>query len=52
MIIKKEDHNTGVSDGIKKFFIENLIKNFLKSTLLKILKTLARILKRVPYQGT
>ena len=20
MIIKKEDHNTGVSDGVKKFF--------------------------------
>ena len=30
---KKEDHNTGVSDDIKK---ENLIKNFNKSTLLKI----------------
>ena len=30
---KKEDHNTGVSDDIKN---ENLIKNFNKSTLLKI----------------
>ena len=33
---KKEDHNTGVSDGIEKFWMKNLIKNFLKSTLLKI----------------
>ena len=24
---KKEDHNTGVSDGIKKFLMDNLIKN-------------------------
>ena len=48
MIIKKEDG----SDGIKKLLIENLIKNFKKSTLLKILKTLSRILKTVPYQGT
>ena len=36
MMIKKEDHNTGVSDGIKKFLMENLIKNFKKSTLLRI----------------
>ena len=27
MIIKKEDRNTGVSDGIKKFLMDNLIKN-------------------------
>ena len=33
---KKDDHITGVSDGIKKFLIENLIKNFKKSTLLRI----------------
>ena len=33
---KKEDHNTGVSDGIKKFLMVNLIKN----------------LKTAPYQGT
>ena len=26
-MIKKEDHNTGVSDGIKKFLMDNLIKN-------------------------
>ena len=26
MIIKKEDQNTGVSDGIKKFLIENLTR--------------------------
>ena len=25
---KKDDHTTGVSDGIKKFLMENLIKNF------------------------
>ena len=31
---KKEDHSTGVSDGIKKFLMENLIKS----------------LKKVPYQ--
>ena len=36
MMIKKEDHNTGVSDGIKKILMENLIKNFKKSTLLRI----------------
>ena len=24
---KKEDHNTGVSNGIKKILMENLIKN-------------------------
>ena len=36
MMIKKEDHNTGVSDDIKKFLMENLIKNFKKSTLLRI----------------
>ena len=33
---EKEDHNTDVSDGIKKFFMVNLIKN----------------LNTVPYQGT
>ena len=36
MIIENEDHNTGVSHGIKKFLMENLIKN----------------VKAVPYQGT
>ena len=30
MMIKKEDHNPGVSDGIKKFLMENFIKNFKK----------------------
>ena len=25
---KKEDHNTGVSYGIKKFWMKNLMKNF------------------------
>ena len=33
---KKEDHNTGVSDGIKRFLLGNLIK----------------ILKMVSYQET
>ena len=27
MMVKKEDHNTGVSDDLKKFLMENLIKN-------------------------
>ena len=27
MMIKKEDHNAGVSDGIKTFLLKNLIKN-------------------------
>ena len=34
MITKKEDHNTGVRDGIKKFLVDNLIKN-LKQCLIK-----------------
>ena len=33
---KKEDHNTDVSDGIKKFLMENLIKNFKISTFVRI----------------
>ena len=33
---KKDNHTTGVSDGIKNFLMENLIKNFKKSTLLRI----------------
>ena len=32
---KKEDHDTGVTDGIKTFLMENLIKNFTKSALLR-----------------
>ena len=35
MIIKKEDHNTGVSDGIKKFLMGNLIKNLKNGALLR-----------------
>ena len=35
MIIKKEDHNTGVSDGIKKFLIDNLIKDVKNGALLR-----------------
>ena len=34
MISKKEDHNTGVSDGIKAFLVDNLIKN-IKRCLIK-----------------
>ena len=33
MIKKIEDHNTGASNGVKKFLIENLIKNFKNSAL-------------------
>ena len=29
-MIKKEDHNTVVSDGIKNFLMKNHIKNFKK----------------------
>ena len=36
MMKKKEDHNTGVSDGIKKFFNGKPYQEFLKSTLLRI----------------
>ena len=57
MTIKKEDHNTGFSNGVEKFLIKNLIKNFEKGALSKYLiksikSTLSRILKTVPYQGT
>ena len=41
MITKKEDNNTGVSDGIKKFLVDNLIKNIkrcLTKYLIKIIK--------------
>ena len=33
MIIKKEDQNTGVSDGIKKFVMDNLIKSLKNGAL-------------------
>ena len=36
MLIKKEDHKTGVCDGIKRFLMKKLIEN----------------LKTMPYQGT
>ena len=56
MMIKKEDHNTGVSDDFKKFLMEKLIKNLtngaLSRNLIKSIKILSRILKTVPYQGT
>ena len=35
MMIKKEDHSTGVSDGIKKFLMKNLIKSLKNSALSK-----------------
>ena len=63
MIIKKEDHNTGVSDGIKKFLMDNLIKNLkngallsnliksVKNYLIKSLKNRSLIKsKKAPYQ--
>ena len=56
MMIKKEDHNTGVNDDFKKFLMEKLIKNLtngaLSRNLIKSIKILSRILKTVPYQGT
>ena len=57
---KKEDHNTDVSNGVEKFLMENLIKNFKNGALSKNLiqsikstlsKTLSRNLKTVLYQG-
>ena len=33
MIIKKEDHNTGVRDCSKKFLMDNLIKNLKNGAL-------------------
>ena len=33
MITKIEDHNTGVSNGVKKFLIENLVRNFKNGAL-------------------
>ena len=46
MMVKKEDHNTGVSDDLKKFFMENLIKNLkydaLSRNLIKSIKILSR----------
>ena len=60
MMIKK-GHNTVVSDGIKKFLMENLIKNLksgaLSRHLIKSIKILSRTLKKrlimsknAPYQ--
>ena len=55
---KKEDHNTGVSNGIKKFLMEKLIKNPKNSALSKnliksikkyFIKNLIKNLKKVPY---
>ena len=37
MMIKKEDHNTGVSNGVEKFLIKNLIKSFKNGALSKYL---------------
>ena len=33
MIIRKEDHNTSVSNGINKFLMKNLIKNLKNDAL-------------------
>ena len=54
----KKDHNTGVSNGIKKFLIEILIKdlkngalsrNLIKSIKKYFIKNLIKNLKKVPY---
>ena len=37
MMINKEDHNTGVSNGVEKFLIKNLIKDFKKGALSRYL---------------
>ena len=58
MMVKKEDHNTGVSDDLKKFFMENLIKNLkydaLSRNLIKsiknyFIKNLMKNLKKASY---
>ena len=38
MMLKKEDHNAGVSDGIKKFFNGRPYQEFLKKYLNKNIK--------------
>ena len=48
MIIKKEDHNIGVSDDIKRFLMENLIKN-LKNSVLS--KNLIKSVKKYPIKS-
>ena len=48
MMIKKEDHNTGVSDGVKKFLIENFIKNFKNSSISRyLIKSIKSTLSRI-----
>ena len=37
MLIKKEGHNAGVSNGVEKFLMENLIKDFKNGTLSRYL---------------
>ena len=55
---KKVDHNTSVGDGIKKFFMKNLIKNLkngalsrnlIKSIKKYFIKNLIKNLKKAPY---
>ena len=56
---KKGAHSAGVSDGIKKFLMKNLIKNLKNSALSKnliiksikkyFIKNLIKNLKKVPY---
>ena len=57
---KKEDHNAGVSDGIKKFLMENIIKNLkndaLSRNLIKrikkyFIKNLIKNLKKAHYHA-
>ena len=48
---KKEDHNTGASDGIKKFLMKNLIKNYKNGALSRnLIKSHKKLLYQKPYQ--
>ena len=52
-MIKKEDHNTGVSDRVETFLIENLIKikNFENGALSKnLIKTIKKYFIKKIYQ--
>ena len=48
---KKVDHNTSVGDGIKKFFMKNLIKNLKNGALSRnLIKSHKKVLYQKPYQ--
>ena len=48
---KKEDHNTGASDGIKKFLMKNLTKNYKNGALSRnLIKSHKKVLYQKPYQ--